>query len=49
MKERFTRLPVKMDAPEKVLCKAHGQARPVTDFLHENGNISYEIGLLHAF
>ena len=39
MKERFGRLPLKMDAPEKVLCKAHGQARPVTDFLHENGNI----------
>lgn len=36
VKERFARLPVKMDAPEKVLCKAHGQARPVTDFLHEN-------------
>ncbi|KAG5530188.1 hypothetical protein RHGRI_030532 [Rhododendron griersonianum] len=46
VKERFARLPVKMDAPEKVLCKAHGQARPVTDFLHENGNISYKIGLL---
>ncbi|KAI8536978.1 hypothetical protein RHMOL_Rhmol10G0298900 [Rhododendron molle] len=36
VKERFARLPLKMDAPEKVLCKAHGQARPVTDFLHEN-------------
>ncbi|KAH7849225.1 hypothetical protein Vadar_014829 [Vaccinium darrowii] len=36
LKERFARLPGKMDAPEKVLCKAHGQARPVTDFLHEN-------------
>ncbi|XP_057468909.1 LOW QUALITY PROTEIN: cell cycle checkpoint protein RAD17-like [Actinidia eriantha] len=36
VKERFARLPLKMDAPEKILCKAHGQARPVTDFLHEN-------------
>uniref|UniRef100_A0A5B7BVV3 Uncharacterized protein n=2 Tax=Davidia involucrata TaxID=16924 RepID=A0A5B7BVV3_DAVIN len=25
-----------MDAPEKVLCQAHGQARPIADFLHEN-------------
>ncbi|KAJ6398309.1 hypothetical protein OIU77_019165 [Salix suchowensis] len=32
----FSRLSLKMDAPEKVLCQAHGQARPVTDFLHEN-------------
>ncbi|KAL7231278.1 hypothetical protein ACSBR2_009527 [Camellia fascicularis] len=36
LKERFARLPLKMDAPEKVLCKSHGQARPVADFLHEN-------------
>jgi hypothetical protein len=38
VQENFSRLPLKMDAPEKVLCQAHGQARPVTDFLHENGN-----------
>lgn len=36
VRENFSRLPLKMDAPEKVLCQAHGQARPVTDFLHEN-------------
>ncbi|KAL7255643.1 hypothetical protein ACSBR1_009720 [Camellia fascicularis] len=36
LKERFARLPLKMDAPEKVLCKSHGQARRVADFLHEN-------------
>ncbi|XP_050227110.1 cell cycle checkpoint protein RAD17 isoform X2 [Mercurialis annua] len=34
--DKFSRLPMKMDAPEKVLCQAHGQARPITDFLHEN-------------
>lgn len=33
------RSPLNMDAPEKVLCQAHGQAKTVTDFLHENGNI----------
>ncbi|XP_021727601.1 cell cycle checkpoint protein RAD17-like [Chenopodium quinoa] len=36
LKEEFTRLPLKMDAPEKVLCQAYGQARPVAEFLHEN-------------
>ncbi|XP_059623455.1 cell cycle checkpoint protein RAD17 isoform X2 [Cornus florida] len=36
IKEKFTRLPLKMDAPEKILCQAHGQARPIADFLHEN-------------
>ncbi|KAL2907177.1 Cell cycle checkpoint protein RAD17 [Bienertia sinuspersici] len=36
MKEGFTRLPLKMDTPEKVLCQAYGQARPVAEFLHEN-------------
>ncbi|KAM7529584.1 hypothetical protein LguiB_032994 [Lonicera macranthoides] len=36
LKERFIRLPLKMDVPEKVLCQAHGQARPIADFLHEN-------------
>ena len=39
MRERLTRLPLKMDAPERVLCQAHVQARPVTDFLHENGEL----------
>lgn len=34
--ERFARNPLKMDAPEKILSQAHGQARPITDFLHEN-------------
>ncbi|KAK3224354.1 hypothetical protein Dsin_011379 [Dipteronia sinensis] len=33
---KFSRLPFKMDDPEMVLCQAHGQARPVADFLHEN-------------
>ncbi|CAK9176720.1 unnamed protein product [Ilex paraguariensis] len=36
LRERYVRLPLKMDAPEKVLCQAHGQARPIADFLHEN-------------
>lgn len=36
LKDKFARLNLKMDAPEKVLCKAYGQARPVADFLHEN-------------
>lgn len=36
LNERFIRLPLKMDAPEKILCQAHGQARPIADFLHEN-------------
>ncbi|KDO71280.1 hypothetical protein CISIN_1g005987mg [Citrus sinensis] len=36
VKDKFSRLPLKMDAPEKVLSQAHGQARPVLDFLHEN-------------
>ncbi|XP_043814644.1 cell cycle checkpoint protein RAD17 isoform X4 [Manihot esculenta] len=34
--DKFARLPMRMDAPEKVLCQAHGQARPIADFLHEN-------------
>lgn len=34
--EKFSRLPLKMDAPEKILSQAHGQARPIADFLHEN-------------
>lgn len=37
VRDKFARLPLKMDSPEKVLCQAHGQARPVADFLHENG------------
>nr|GEW19630.1 cell cycle checkpoint protein RAD17 [Tanacetum cinerariifolium] len=36
LKEDFTRLPMKMDAPERVLQQAHGQARPIADFLQEN-------------
>ncbi|XP_057804748.1 cell cycle checkpoint protein RAD17-like isoform X2 [Salvia miltiorrhiza] len=36
LKEKFTRCQIKMDDPELVLCQAHGQARLVTDFLHEN-------------
>ncbi|KAK1322004.1 Cell cycle checkpoint protein RAD17 [Acorus calamus] len=36
LKERFARLPLKMDDPEKILSQAHGQARPITDFLYEN-------------
>lgn len=39
LKEKFVRLPMKMDAPETILRQAHGQARPIADFLHENGNI----------
>ncbi|ESQ31085.1 hypothetical protein EUTSA_v10003881mg [Eutrema salsugineum] len=34
--DQFARLPLKMDAPEKVLGQAHGQAGRVVDFLHEN-------------
>lgn len=40
VREGLSRLPLKMDAPEKILCQAHGQARPIADFLHENGNVS---------
>ncbi|VFQ88176.1 unnamed protein product [Cuscuta campestris] len=36
LNEKFTRLPLKMEAPEVVLSQAHGQARHITDFLHEN-------------
>ncbi|KAJ8567637.1 hypothetical protein K7X08_019845 [Anisodus acutangulus] len=36
LKEKFVRFPLKMDAPEVVLCQAHGQARTLSDFLHEN-------------
>uniref|UniRef100_A0A7N0ZT17 Cell cycle checkpoint protein RAD17 n=1 Tax=Kalanchoe fedtschenkoi TaxID=63787 RepID=A0A7N0ZT17_KALFE len=36
LNEKFARLPLKMDAPEKILWQAHGQARPITEFLHEN-------------
>ncbi|KAL0424899.1 UNVERIFIED_CONTAM: Cell cycle checkpoint protein [Sesamum radiatum] len=36
LKEKFVRCPPKMDAPELVLRQAHGQARLVVDFLHEN-------------
>ncbi|KAL2520377.1 Cell cycle checkpoint protein RAD17 [Forsythia ovata] len=36
LKDKFVRLPLKMDAPEIVLCQAHGQTRAIADFLHEN-------------
>ncbi|MCD7471629.1 hypothetical protein HAX54_012212 [Datura stramonium] len=36
LKEKFVRFPLKMDAPEVVLCQAHGQARTLSEFLHEN-------------
>ncbi|KAG4939160.1 hypothetical protein AAZX31_16G111500 [Glycine max] len=36
MQERLSRLPLKMDVPEKILYQAHVQPGPVADFLHEN-------------
>ncbi|KAJ6801884.1 cell cycle checkpoint protein RAD17 isoform X3 [Iris pallida] len=36
LQEKFRRNPLKMDSPEKILFQAHGQARRITDFLHEN-------------
>ncbi|KAF7809635.1 cell cycle checkpoint protein RAD17 [Senna tora] len=36
IQERFARLPLKMDAPEKILSQAHVQPGPIADFLHEN-------------
>jgi cell cycle checkpoint protein len=39
LQQRLLRLPLKMDSPEKILCQAHGQARPIADFLHENGDL----------
>ncbi|KAF4377623.1 hypothetical protein G4B88_006903 [Cannabis sativa] len=42
VQERLARLPLKMDAPEKILCQAHGQARPIVDFLNENDFLSEE-------
>ncbi|KAI4327761.1 hypothetical protein L6164_020185 [Bauhinia variegata] len=36
IQERLTRLPLKMDVPEKILCQAHAQPCPIADFLHEN-------------
>lgn len=44
---QFARLPPKMDAPEKVLSQAHGQANRVVDFLHENGIIYWLVLTLH--
>lgn len=38
LKERYSRKPMKMDAPEKVISQAHGEAQTITDFLHENGS-----------
>lgn len=40
LRESLSRLPLKMDVPEKVMCQAHGQTRPIADFLHENGDLS---------
>lgn len=39
LQERFARLPLKMDVPEKILSHAHVQPGPVADFLHENGTV----------
>lgn len=39
VRKRLTRLPLKMDAPERILCQAHVQARSVADFLNENGEL----------
>ncbi|PKI68209.1 hypothetical protein CRG98_011408 [Punica granatum] len=36
IRDKYLRLPLKMDSPEKVLGQAHGQARPIAEFLHEN-------------
>ncbi|CAL0313260.1 unnamed protein product [Lupinus luteus] len=36
IQERFSRLPLKMDVPEKILCQSHAQPGLVTGFLHEN-------------
>lgn len=41
IRENFSRLPLKMDVPEKILCQAHAQPGPVAEFLHENG-ISFQ-------
>jgi len=37
IRERLSRLPLKMDVPEKILGQAHVQPGSVADFLHENG------------
>ncbi|KAG8373619.1 hypothetical protein BUALT_Bualt11G0043100 [Buddleja alternifolia] len=36
LKEKFVRCPLKMENPELILSQAHGQARLIADFLHEN-------------
>ncbi|XP_047168452.1 cell cycle checkpoint protein RAD17 isoform X1 [Vigna umbellata] len=36
LRDRLSRLPLKMDVPEKILCQAHVQPGSVADFLHEN-------------
>lgn len=38
-----------MDSPEKVLHQAHGQARPIAEFLHENGNCIITLPLWTTF
>lgn len=40
LQEKLSRNPLKMNAPEKVLSQAYGQARNIADFLHENGEPS---------
>lgn len=49
LKENFARLPMKMEAPERVLGQAHGQARHITDFLQENGmlNMYYRLSAIY--
>ena len=49
LKEEFARLPLKMDPPEKVLCQAYGQARPVAEFLHENGAFFFQYKYCDCF
>ena len=47
IQERFSRLPLKMDVPEKILSQAHVQPGQVADFLHENGiSFQHSVGVL---
>ncbi|CAN6481283.1 unnamed protein product [Victoria cruziana] len=36
LRKELVRLPLKMDSPENILLQAHGEARQVLEFLHEN-------------
>lgn len=38
-----------MDSPEEVLLQAHGQARTIMDFLHENGSFPFVLSMLPAY